>query len=263
MSAADQFWRVERRGATLAATLDRPEARNALNFSCWAQLETVIDQAEAASDIRALVLTGAGGVFSAGGDMKNPEPRGEGVMKDAARLRYLQSVLAKLARLSIPSIAAVEGPTVGVAWGLVLTCDFVVAARDAKFMAPFLSRGLIPDGGVAFHLVRTLGRLRATRILLGDGALSGHEAFEAGLASEATAPGKALERALEIAEAIAAGSRDATALSLRAIRRAEQASHHDYLEAELELAALNLHHPDVATRRMSFKKAAPREKDPP
>jgi enoyl-CoA hydratase/carnithine racemase len=262
-ASAGQFWRVERRGAALVAVLDRPEARNALDFTCWAQLETIIDQADAATDIRALILTGAGGVFSAGGDMKNPEPRGEGPMRDAARLRYLQPVLAKLARLSAPSIAAIEGPAVGVAWGLALTCDFVVAARDAKFMAPFLSRGLVPDGGVAFHLVRTLGRLRATEILLGNRILSGSEAFEAGLASEATAPGKALDRAVEIAVAIAGGSRDATALTLRAIRRAEQSGYRDYLDAELELAALNLHNPDVAARRMSFKKAAPPEKDPP
>jgi 2-(1,2-epoxy-1,2-dihydrophenyl)acetyl-CoA isomerase len=257
------FWRVERRGATLLAMLDRPEARNALNFACWEQLEAIVDEAEATTEVRALILTGAGGVFSAGGDMKNPEPRGEGLMRDTARLRYLHTVLAKLARLSAPSIAAVEGPAVGVAWGLALTCDFVVAARDAKFMAPFLSRGLIPDGGVAFHLVRALGRLQATRILLGDGALSGNDVVEAGLASEATAPGKALERALEIAEALASGSRDATALTLRAIRRAEQANYRDYLEAELELAALNLHNPDVAARRMSFKRAAPPQKDPP
>ena len=256
-----QFWRVERRAATLVATLDRPAARNALNFSCWEQLEHVIDQADAAADLRALILTGAGGGFSAGGDMKNPEPRGEGLMKDAARLRYLQTVLAKLARLSIPSIAAVEGPAVGVAWGLALTCDFVVAARDAKFMAPFVSRGLIPDGGIAFHLVRTLGRLRATRVLLGDGALSGSDAFDAGLASEAMAPGKALERALEIADSIAGGAREATALTLRALRRAEQANHRDYLDAELELAALNLQSPDVAARRMSFKKSAAAQKE--
>ena len=260
--SGDRFWQVERRGATLVATLDRPEARNALSFGCWEQLDAIVDQVDAATDIRALVLAGAGGVFSAGGDMRNAEPRGEGPMRDAARLRYLQTVLAKLARLSTPSVAAIEGPAVGVAWGLALTCDFVVAASDAKFMAPFLARGLIPDGGVAFHLVRTLGRLRATRILLGDGALSGGEALEAGLASEATAPGKALERALAIAEALAGGSRNATALTLRAIRRAEQASYRDYLDAELELAALNLHNPDIAARRMSFKKAAPPQKEP-
>jgi enoyl-CoA hydratase/carnithine racemase len=255
-AASETFWRVERRGAALVAILDRPTVRNALNFACWEQLERIIGRVEGDSAIRALVLAGAGGVFSAGGDMKNPEPRGDGLMKGAARLRFLQTVLARLAGLSAPSIAAVEGPAVGVAWGLALTCDFVIAARDAKFMAPFLSRTLAPDGGVAYHLVRALGRLRATEILLGNRTLSGSEAFDAGLVSEITAPGEALERALAIAEAVARCSRDTTALTLRALRRAEQSGYRDYLDAELELAALNLHNPDVAAGRMSFKKAA-------
>lgn len=256
-STIRSFWRVERRGSALVAILDRTSSRNALNFACWEQLDRLVAEADREPEIRALVLTGAGGVFSAGGDMKNPEPRGEGLMREAARLQYLQTVLSRLARLSAPSIAAVEGPTVGVAWGLALTCDFVVAARDAKFMAPFLSRSLVPDGGVAFHLVKALGRLRATEILLGDRTLSGSEAFDAGLVSEITAPGEALQRALEIAETIARSSRDTTAVTLRAIRRAEHSSYRDYLDAELELAALNLHNPDVAAGRMSFKTLPP------
>jgi enoyl-CoA hydratase/carnithine racemase len=247
------FWRVEHRGSALVATLDRTSSRNALNFACWAQLDNIAAEADRQPEIRALVLTGAGGVFSAGGDMKNPEPRGQGLMREAARLQYLQTVLSQLARLSAPSIAAVEGPAVGVAWGLALTCDFVIAARDAKFMAPFLSRSLAPDGGVAFHLVKALGRLRATEIILGNRTLSGSEAFDAGLVSEVTAPGETLKRALEIAETIAHSSRDTTALTLRAIRRAEHSNYRDYLDAELELAALNLHNPDVAAGRMSFE----------
>jgi enoyl-CoA hydratase/carnithine racemase len=254
--AAETFWRTGRRGSTLVASLDRPVVRNALNFLCWEQLESVIAEADANPDVRALVLTGGGGVFSAGGDMKDPEPRGEGLMREAARLRFLQTVLARLARLSTPSIAAVEGPAVGVAWGLALTCDFVVAARDAKFIAPFAARGLLPDGGVGFHLVKALGRLRATEILLGNRPLSGTEAYEAGLVSEVTAPGEALERALALAEALGRSSRDTTTLTLRALRRAEQSGYRDYLDAELEMAALNLHNPDVAATRMSFRKAA-------
>ena len=255
--ASQMFWRIERRGPALVAVLDRPASRNALNFACWEQLERILGAVDAEPEIRALVLTGAGGVFSAGGDMKNPEPRGQGLMREAARLKYLQTVLARLARLSVPSVAAVEGPAVGVAWGLALTCDFVVASCDAKFMAPFLSRSLAPDGGVGFHLVKALGRLRATEILLGGRTLTGGEAFDAGLASEIAAQGETLNRALAIAETVARGSRDTTALTLRALRRAEQSGYRDYLDAEFELAALNLHNPDVAAGRMSFKKTAP------
>jgi 2-(1,2-epoxy-1,2-dihydrophenyl)acetyl-CoA isomerase len=253
VASVEAFWRAERRGATLVARLKRPTVRNAMNFACWRQLDGVIDEVEDDAAIRALVLTGDAGVFSAGGDMKTPEPRGAGLMRDAARLKFLQTVLARLARLGKPSLAAVEGPAVGVAWGLALTCDFVVAARDAKFMAPFASRALLPDGGVGFHLVRALGRLGATEILLGGRSLSGTEAFAAGLVSELTAPGEALERALARATTLAQLSPDTVALTLKALRRAEQSGYRDYLDAELELAALNLHNPDVAAGRMSFK----------
>jgi enoyl-CoA hydratase/carnithine racemase len=247
------LWRGERRGPLLLATLSRPAVRNALNFAAWEALDAVLDEVETDPTIKALVLAGDGAVFSAGGDMKNPEPRGDGLMREAARLKYLHGVLRRLAALPVPSIAAVEGPVVGVAWGLALTCDFLVAAEGAKFMAPFVQRSLVPDGGIAFHLVRALGRIRATEVLLGYRSLSAVEAFAAGLASEAVPQGEALGRAVTIAEQFATPSRDTTALTLRAIRRAEQASYRDYLDAELELAALNLHNPDIAEARMSFK----------
>lgn len=254
--AAELCWRVERRQRTVVASLNRPAVRNAMNFACWHQLETMLRDVDTDQEVRALVLSGSGGVFSAGGDMKNPEPRGDGLLKDAARLQFLQSVLARLARLSVPGIAAVEGAAVGVAWGLALTCDVVVAADDARFMAPFASRGLVPDGGLAFHLVKALGRLRAGEILLGERTLSGSEAFDLGLVSELAKPGEALDRAVAIAEQYARASRDTATLTLRALRRAEHSSYRDFLDAELELAALNLHNPEVAASRASFRKGS-------
>jgi 2-(1,2-epoxy-1,2-dihydrophenyl)acetyl-CoA isomerase len=255
LETEDLPWHGERHGPILVATLNRPAVRNALNFAAWTALDDLIAEAGSDPGIRALVLTGAGGVFSAGGDMKNPEPRGDGLMKEAARLKFLHDVLRRLAACPVPTIAAVEGPAVGVAWGLALTCDYVIAAESAKFMAPFAQRSLVPDGGIAFHLVRALGRLRATEILLSGRALSGAECFSFGLASEAVSTGEALTRSLVVAERLAQPSRDTTGLTLRAIRRAEQAGYRDYLDAELELAALNLHNPDVTAARMSFKKS--------
>jgi enoyl-CoA hydratase/carnithine racemase len=108
---------------------------------------------------------------------------------------------------------------------------------------------------VVWHLVRAIGRLRTTGILFSDTRLSAAEAHRLGLVTEVTGTGGARARALAIAEAIAATSRDTTLLTLRAIRRAEQTSHRDYLDAELELAALNLHGPDVAAARLSYKAA--------
>jgi 2-(1,2-epoxy-1,2-dihydrophenyl)acetyl-CoA isomerase len=253
---APTAWSVERRNSALVATLSRPAVRNALNFAAWEELDRVIGIAEGDTEVRALILTGDDTIFSAGGDMKNVEGRGGALMRDAARLKYLQTVLARLARAPVPTLAAVEGPAIGVAWGLVMTCDFVIAGRDATFIAPFVERSLVPDGGLAWHLVRALGRLRATEILLTNRTLGADEAASYGLVSEVVDAGGAAARAESIAERVAAASRDTTQLTLRALRRAEQAEYRDYLDTELELAALNLHNPEVAAARLSFKKTA-------
>lgn len=249
-------WLVERRNSALVASLSRPAVRNALNFAAWEELDQLIGLAEGDTDVRALILTGGGGIFSAGGDMKNVEGRGGALMRDAARLQYLQTVLQRLARASVPTFAVVEGPAIGVAWGLAMTCDFLIAGRNATFVAPFVERSLVPDGGLAWHLVRAVGRLRTTEILLGGRTLSAEDAFAYGLASEIVDAGGALARAEAIAERLASASRDTTLLTLRALRRAEQAGYRDYLDTELELAALNLHNPEVATARLSFRKPA-------
>jgi 2-(1,2-epoxy-1,2-dihydrophenyl)acetyl-CoA isomerase len=248
------IWNVETRAGVLIATLGRSAVRNALNFAAWQELDQLIDVANADASVRALILTGGTAVFSAGGDMKDPEPRGEGLLREAARLQYLQTVLARLARVSVPTFAAVEGPAIGVAWGLAMTCDFIVAGGGATFAAPFIDRGLVPDGGLAWHLVRAAGRLRATEILLGSRKLTAAEALGYGLASVVTENGQALSAAEAMAVRLAGASRDTVLLTLRVLRRAEQVNHRDYLDGELELAALNLKNPDVAAARLSYKK---------
>jgi enoyl-CoA hydratase/carnithine racemase len=248
------LWTVEKRDSALIATLDRPDARNALNFAAWEELERLIDMADADVETRALILAGGATVFSAGGDMKSVEGRGGPLLHDAARLKYLQTVLQRLARSAVPTICAIEGATIGVAWGLAMTCDFLVAGRNASFSAPFVERSLVPDGGLAWHLTRAVGRLRTTEILLSRHKLSAGEASALGLVSEVVDAGEALPRAVTIASRFAGVSRDTMQLTLRALRRAEHSGYRDYLDAELELAALNLHNPDVAAARLSYKK---------
>lgn len=251
--AENPIWLVEQNSHVLIAKLNRPAVRNALNIACWKGLDELITQANLDDNIRALIITGSENIFSAGGDMKNVESTGSGLMKDATRLRYLHQVLGHIAEASIPIIAAVEGPAVGVAWGMALTCDYVVAAKNASFIAPFGLRSLVPDGGIAFHFVNSLGRLQATKMLFGNCTLSGSEAHDLNLVSETTEPGKALSRAIEIANELANTSRDTLMLTKRLLRRAEQSGYQSFMQAELELASLNLHNPELATSRMNFK----------
>lgn len=249
-------WSVERRNSALIATLNRPAVRNALNFGAWEELERLVDIADRDVEVRSLILAGGDAVFSAGGDMKNVEGRGDPLLRDAARLKYLQTVLQHLARASVPTFAVVEGAAIGVAWGLAMTCDFLIAGRNATFAAPFVERSLVPDGGLAWQLTRAVGRLRTTEILLSGQTLGADKALGYGLVSEVVNAGVALARAEAIASRLASTSRDTMQLTLRALRRAEQSGYRDYLDTELELAALNLHNPDVAAARLSYKKPA-------
>ena len=132
----------------LLVTLDGTPVRNALDFSTWEALERAFDEASD-DDIRAVVLSGAGRAFSSGADLRMPSARGAGVWAPTARLRTAHRVLRRVHELTVPVVAAVEGAAVGIAWGLVLACDLTIASTDAYFVAPFLARGLIPDGGSA------------------------------------------------------------------------------------------------------------------
>ena len=150
----------------LLVTMNRPEARNAVSFEMWQGFSGLLDQLERETPVRALVLTGAGGTFSTGGDMKIPPARGEGALSPAARLEWGQRVIARLRRLPIPVIAAIEGGAWGIGWSLALACDLVFAAEDARFGAPFVNVGLAPDGGSCWLLGRQLGRRRPAELLL-------------------------------------------------------------------------------------------------
>ncbi|WP_442581998.1 enoyl-CoA hydratase/isomerase family protein [Mesorhizobium sp. ASY16-5R] len=183
-----------KQGAGGGAHEDRQEARNALNLQCWQQLNDLLAQAEDDEATTAFVIAGGPLAFSAGGDMKDVQGRGDGLFKDAYRLRYLQGVLARISGLSVPVLAAVEGPAAGVGWSQALTCDFVIAGANAAFKAPFGSRSLVPDGAIAFHLVRAGGRLQASVILLDEGGLTPSEALAYGLVSEVVEEGRALDR---------------------------------------------------------------------
>jgi enoyl-CoA hydratase/carnithine racemase len=253
MADERNFWIVERKGATVVATLDRPEARNALILECWHQLDAILLRAEEDETVRAVVLAGNALAFSAGGDMKNAQGRGGGLFGEAYRIRHLHRVLVRLSSLALPTIAAVEGPAVGVGWGLALSCDLIVAGEAARFIAPFMDRGVIPDGAVAYHLVRALGRLRAAEILLKARPLAAQEALGYGLVSEVVERGQALERALVLADGFAPRVRDTTTLTLREIRKAEELSYRSFLDAEYELISLNLHNPGIAKSKLSYK----------
>lgn len=233
-------------------TLNRPRVRNAVGWESWRALGAAMTEIDADDGCRVVVLTGAAGTFCAGGDIKSSPSTGSGLGAPAARLLVAQRMLRDLLTLPKPVIAAVEGTAMGAGWSMALCCDLVVAAENAVFGAPFVLRGLVPDGGAAWFLTHALGRHRAARLLLTGGRMTAPEAERAGLVSTLTEPGRALDTALEQADRIARGAPEALRLTKGMIRSAQDMSLERFLEVEWLSATLDITGPDAAEGRAAF-----------
>jgi enoyl-CoA hydratase/carnithine racemase len=203
-------------------TLNRPRARNTISFAMWEAFSAALDRLENATPARMLIICGAENYFSNGGDVKLPPARGAGALALAARLEMGQRVISRVRALPIPTVAAVEGGAYGVAWSLAMACDMIFAAQDAKFGAPFLDFGLVPDGGAAWFLTRQLGRARASEIIFSGRTLDADEALRLGLISRVVGKGSAVAEALALGATIGDGNAHAVELTKRLIDQSER-----------------------------------------
>ncbi|MCL3820314.1 type II toxin-antitoxin system Rv0910 family toxin [Aeromicrobium wangtongii] len=192
--------KVRREGAVAVVTLDRPEARNAIDARTAAALELAIDDAEADDTVRVIVLTGAGGAFCAGMDLK-AAARGEfPVTERRGPLGLTGQPPTK------PLIAAVEGSALAGGCELALAADLIVAAEDAEFGIPEVRRGLIAAAGGVMRLRDRLPRNIAMELTLLGEPLPAARLAELGLVNRVTEPGSALEVAIDLAARIAANA---------------------------------------------------------
>jgi enoyl-CoA hydratase/carnithine racemase len=185
--------RQERRGRVLVITIDREEKRNALNAEVTAGLDVALNELEDDAELWCGILTGGSRFFSAGADLASGpgEPTARGGVAG-----LIQRDRAK------PLIAAVEGFALGGGMELVLCCDLVVAAADARFGLPEVKRGLMPDFGGAFRVVRALPPNIARELLLTGDDLTAQRAAALGFVNRVTDPGAALAGALALAERV-------------------------------------------------------------
>lgn len=211
----------QRDDGIVLVTLNRPKARNTVSFAMWERFGDALTQIENGTPPRALVLRGAENYFSSGGDVKTGPARGDGALRLAARLELGQRVIARLRNLPVPAIAAVEGGAFGVSWSLAMACDMIFAGESAKFGAPFLGFGLVPDGGAAWFLTHQLGRLRASEIIYSGRTLNAAEALSLGLVSRVLPDGQVVDEALRVAATIGDGNRHAVELTKRLIAVSE------------------------------------------
>jgi enoyl-CoA hydratase len=239
MSAADTeppHALIERRGHVLVVTMNRPEVRNALSGPMLALLRQAWDQVDGDPGIRVCVLTGAGGAFCAGADLKamtrsHPGDQTSTASWDASVIEPL----LKGRRLTKPLIAAVEGAAVAGGTEILQATDIRVAGESAKFGVSEARWGLFPLGGSAVRLPRQIPYTVAADLLLTGRHITAAQALEIGLIGHVVPDGQALAKALEIADVIAANGPVAVRAILRTIRETEGMAEAEAFKVEAQI----------------------------
>ncbi|MFF4315223.1 crotonase/enoyl-CoA hydratase family protein [Streptomyces sp. NPDC001507] len=211
-------------------TIDRPAARNAVDGATARALAAALDQLEARDDLRVGILTGAGGVFSAGMDLKAFAAGDKPIVSGRGFAGITR------ARISTPLIAAVEGYALGGGTEMALACDMIVAARDATFGQTEVRYGIVPPEGGMVRLPERIPHNIALELLLTGETLPAERAERFGLVNELTEPGHALQRALELASSIALNAPLAVAAVKRVVNERRAFSDEDAF-AEQDLIA--------------------------
>ena len=172
---------VTERDGHLLATLSRPQARNAIDLALVEHLHQLCDRLE--RDPQPLVLTGSGGIFAAGADIRQLRERGP----REALAGINSTVFDRVARLPMPTVAAIDGPAIGGGAELAYACDFRIATERAYFANPEVNLGIAAAAGACYRLRELVGLPIATQMLLGGRTLSAQEALTFGLVAELTA----------------------------------------------------------------------------
>jgi methylglutaconyl-CoA hydratase len=204
-------------GPVAVLTLNRPDKRNALSRGLIAELDRLIDRVGHDPSIRALVITGAGGVFCAGMDLKEAaEERGgaEAEQHAVVTLQEYADLIQRVHTLPKPTIAALSGDALAGGAGLMAACDFAVASEQARIGYPEVLRGMVP-AVVMFDLTRLIGDRRARQLMLSGDMISATTAFNWGLLNQVTTPEKCLVEAIRIARGLSTSA----PLAVAAIKR--------------------------------------------
>ena len=233
------FLLYEKVGGVVILTMNRPEERNALSsIEICEEFEDRARSIERDHSVNAIVLTGAGTAFCAGGNIKKMRDRtgfAPGKTSIETRDNYRRSIhlIPKaLCNLEVPTIAAINGPAIGAGLDLACMCDLRVASQTAVFAESFIKLGLVPGDGGAWLLPRIVGYSMAAEMALTGMQIDADEAKRIGLVSQVVDPSALLDKAMEIANRIAAMPGRTVRLTKRLLRDSSQLS----LEHHLEMA---------------------------
>jgi 2-(1,2-epoxy-1,2-dihydrophenyl)acetyl-CoA isomerase len=226
---------IEQRGRVLLAGLSRPNTLNALNEALRDGLVEALDRAESSDDIGAMVITGHGRAFSAGGDLQRFAELYAAGDPDAVEEFTDLEFPRRLAAFPKPLIAAINGPAVGWGFTMPLMCDIRLAAKEAVFSAAFVKIGLTPEFGSSFFLPRIVGLGRAMELVLSARIFEPDEALAMGLVSEVLDQEALVPRALELAETIASRPAPAVRMAKSILRHGSQMEMDALLQEEIKV----------------------------
>ena len=233
------FLIVEREGPVVIATLNRPAERNAISETAHSEeIAAFCATVTRDTSVRAVVLTGAGKSFCAGGNVKHMNEKSGMFAGSPYGLRNsyrtgIQLIPTALYDLEVPVVAAINGAAIGAGLDLACMCDVRIAAQGAVFAESFVKLGIVPGDGGAWLLPRVIGMARASLMTLTGDAIDAARALEYGLVSDVVAPEALMPRALEVAHAIAANPGHATRMAKRLLREGQDMK----LDTLLQMAA--------------------------
>lgn len=231
----------ERHGATLVIRINRPERRNAFDLEVREGIAQAVFEARDNDEVRAVVITGAGGVFCAGGDLKSLSEAKRPIFKDRDRIRRLHPWFRELVNLEKPVIAAVDGPAFGAGFNLALACDFVLATPQARFCAVFGRIGLVPDLGGFYLLPRIVGLQRAKDLVFSAREVDVEEAQRLGVVFQVVAQESLMDEALALAARYHDASTEALGIAKNILNRSFNLDQDTLAELEASAQALALH----------------------
>jgi 2-(1,2-epoxy-1,2-dihydrophenyl)acetyl-CoA isomerase len=212
-------------------TLNRPKAANSFNIDLVREFLEVATICAEDSAIRAVLLTGAGRFFSAGGDLKNFAAADDEIPKLVSETAdTLHAAISKFARMNAPIVAAVNGPAAGAGMSLVCMTDIALAAESAFFSMAYTAAGLAPDGSSTYFLPRAVGIRRAKELMLTNRRLSAAEAQAMGIIEQVVPDDALMAEAENLARALVSGP----TLAFGAVKKLLLASHSAQLEDQLD-----------------------------
>lgn len=239
------FATYEKNGRIATITLNKPEARNAIGTQQDCDdLAGALWRAHDDAEINAVILTGAGKAFCSGGDLKAIRERtgiGPRATPDGTRANYrrgVHAIIKALAEVEVATIAAINGPAIGLGLDIAILCDMRIAAQNAKLASSFVKVGIIPGDGGAWILTQAIGSTYAAELILTGDTIDAAEAHRIGLVNKVVADESLMHEAQTLAERVAVNPPRSVRLAKRLLRESQHGRLSDVLELSAAFQAL-------------------------